>query len=392
MNKSLLPLQGLKVLEFEGNQSSMFCGMVLADYGADVIIAHNNISGYQPFVGNPEKSYINRGKRSIQLSVENKSHVELLLEMIPKLDIIIDPYPAGKLEELGINPNSLLKLNEKLIVVRITGFGQNSPLNKKENNNLIASSYSGIQSVAGTKNYTIPFANIADIAGGGASAILGILLAVFERFRTGKGQIIDVSSSDSLLYMQAFVHNRMNIGVWPNPRGHNLLDTGCPFYNSYQCADGKYLAVGCLEPKFFEAFVMNLGLKESEANELIDDQRNMELWPKMKELFIKTIKSKTLDEWTKIYAKSDACATPVIEIEELPKIKHFQDRKLVIANNNDFEIAPAPKLTNHDLQYNVGKKIPFRGEHNVEILNEFGISKSSIASFLKTSLNVKPSL
>jgi len=221
------------------------------------------------------------------------------------------------------------------------------------------------------------------VAEGGAFAALELLMLLYDRKKTDKGQVVDVSMADSVLYTRAFIHNGIKGELWNKPRGENLLDSGAPFYRAYRCGDGKYVSVGCLEPKFFYAFVKGLGLSEEKVEELSQNQLDEETWPKMREDFTKILGSKPQKHWESSFKNTDACVAPIVEIQDLANIPHFVNKQSIIKKSQaegigNFEIAPSPKLSNHDLSKNVGKKIPKRGEHTREVLGAFGVSEDVV--------------
>lgn len=306
------PLQGLKVLEFAGLAPGPFAGLLLADAGAKVL----RIDRYTPGVPAPTPDMLTRRKSSIAVDLKSPDGVRLIKDLAKKADIIIDPFRPGVLEKLGLGPEILCAINPRLIYGRMTGFrrdGRYAPMAGHDINYLAVS---GVLSLLGRSDEKPhpPINILADFAGGGATLFQGILLAVISREKTGKGQVVEANMVDGASYLATFPRQILKTPVGDHPRGENLLDGGSPYYDTYETKDGKYMAVGALEPQFYAALIKGLGLGDQNWEKRRLDR---EVWPEMRRHFEEIFRSKTRSEWEKVFDGTDACCTPVLEYSEL---------------------------------------------------------------------------
>ncbi|KAI0840003.1 CoA-transferase family III [Hypoxylon sp. FL0890] len=308
------PLQGLKVLEFAGLAPGPFTGMLLADAGAKVL----RIDRHTPGVEAPTPDMLTRHKSSIAVDLKSPNGVRLIKELAKDADIIIDPFRPGVLEKLGLGPEILCAINPRLIYGRMTGFRRDGHYALMAGHDINYLAVSGVLSLLGRSGEKPhpPINILADFAGGGATLFQGILLAVISREKTGKGQVVEANMVDGSSYLATFPRQILKTPVGDHPRGENLLDGGSPFYDTYETKDGKYMAVGALEPQFYAALIKGLGL----SNQNWEKRRlDRESWPEMKRQFDEIFKSKTRSEWETIFDGTDACCTPVLEYSELEK-------------------------------------------------------------------------
>lgn len=286
-----------------------FAGLLLADYGASVLRID------RPSAVSADQ--LTRRKTSITLNLRDSSSRNVLLPLLTAADVLIDPFRPGVLERLGLSPTEvLLKHNPRLIVARMTGFRRDGKYKDMAGHDINYLAVSGVLSMlgrAGDKPY--PPGNIlGDFAGGGAMCFLGIVLALIARASTGRGQVVEANMVDGSAYLATFPRLARQSPAWSGPRGQNLLDGGCPYYDTYETKDsGKYFAVGALEPQFYTALLRGLGLDPSAAPAR-EDRRN---WPALRQLFARRFKEKTRAEWEAVFDGTDACATPVLEQSEL---------------------------------------------------------------------------
>ncbi|KAJ9210645.1 hypothetical protein DTO166G4_7705 [Paecilomyces variotii] len=321
MASSAPPLAGTRVVELAGLAPGPFAGLLLADYGASVLRVDRSVSASAP---PPAADLLTRHKKSIILDLKNPDSKAVLLSLISTADVLIDPYRPGVLERLGLSPSEvLLKRNPRLIVARMTGFRRSGKYSTMAGHDINYLAVSGVLSMLGPAN-TAPYPPInllGDFAGGGAMCFLGILLALLSRSRTGKGQIVEANMVDGSAYVATMPRLSRNLPAWNKPRGENLLDGGCPFYTSYETKDqGKYFAVGALEAKFYKDLLKGLDLNPRDIPTR-DDPDN---WPALRSIFEKRFKEKTRSEWEAIFDGTDACATPVLEQDELQQRGHEQ--------------------------------------------------------------------
>jgi alpha-methylacyl-CoA racemase len=293
-----------------------FAGLLLADYGASVLRIDRAPSSTN-IVG---PSGMTRHKSSIYIDLKNPRSRDLLLSILLQADVLIDPFRPGVLERRGLSPTDvLLKLNPRLIIARMTGFRRDGKYKDMAGHDINYIAVSGVLSMLGRSGET-PYAPgniLGDFAGGGAMCFMGILLALISRQTTGKGQVVEANMVDGSAYLATMPRVALETPTWDGPRGTNLLDGGCPWYDTYETKDeGKYFAVGALEPHFYAVLLNGLGFKESD----VPDRDEKEHWPAIRELFTQRFKEKTRSEWEAVFNGSDACATPVLEQAELARL------------------------------------------------------------------------
>lgn len=286
-----------------------FAGLLLADYGASVLRVD------RPAAVNMDS--LTRRKSSIKLDLREPKSKEMLLRLLTATDILIDPFRPGVLERLGLSPTEvLLRHNPRLIVARMTGFRRDGKYKDMAGHDINYIAVSGVLSMlgrAGDKPYA-PGNILGDFAGGGAICFLGILLALLARNSTGRGQVVEANMVDGSAYLATFPRVASKNPSWNQPRGENLLDSGCPYYDTYETKDsGRYFAVGALEPQFYAALLRGLGLDAARLPAR-EDRKN---WPVLRDIFTRRFKEKTRAEWETVFDGTDACATPVLEHGEL---------------------------------------------------------------------------
>ncbi|XP_039698645.1 alpha-methylacyl-CoA racemase isoform X1 [Pteropus medius] len=364
-----MPLRGITVLELAGLAPGLFCGMVLADFGARVVLVERPGA-----VGNVR--LLARGKRSLVVDLKQPRGVAVLRRLSAQADVVLEPFRRGVMEKLQLGPEILQKENPKLIYARLSGFGQSGRFSGVAGHDINYLALSGVLSKIGRsgENPHAPLNLLAAFGGGGLMCALGILMALFERTRSGKGQIIDASMVEGAAYLSSFLWKTENKGLWKQPRGENLIDGGAPFYTTYRTADGEFMAVGALEPQFYELLVKGLGLKSDE----LPNQMSITDWPEMKKKFADVFAKKTKAEWCQIFDGTDACVTPVLTLEEVPHHGHNKERgSFVIDGEQEVIPRPAPVLSNTPAVPS-SQRDPFLGEHTEEILKEFGFSQEEI--------------
>ncbi|OCL09352.1 CoA-transferase family III [Glonium stellatum] len=305
------PLTGIRVLEFAGLAPGPFAGMLLADYGATVLRIDR-----APAI--PTSDQLTRRKTSICVNMKAPSGLALIKKIIPNVDVVIDPFRPGVLEKAGLGPEEvLLKLNPRLIVGRMTGFRRDGKYSQMAGHDINYIAVSGVLSLFGRKGEKpYPPGNVVgDFAGGGAMCFLGILLALLGRERGGgRGQVVEANMVDGSAILATMPRLGMKTPIWSGERGTNLLDGGSPYYDTYETKDGKYMAVGALEPQFFAALLKGLSIPVSSLSGPREDKKT---WPALRALFTSTFRSKTRAEWERIFDGTDACCTPVFTQAEL---------------------------------------------------------------------------
>ncbi|KAF4458464.1 alpha-methylacyl- racemase [Fusarium albosuccineum] len=313
------PLYGIKVLEFAGLAPGPFAGMLLSDAGASVLRIDRAQPGTSPRLAPraiPTEDMLARHKASIAVDLKSARGVALIKRLASKADVIIDPFRPGVLEKLGLGPDVLCSLNPRLIYGRMTGFrrdGKYALMAGHDINYLAVSGALGLLGREGEKPHP-PWNILADFAGGGAVLFQGVLMAVIARHSSGRGQVVEANMVDGSSYLATFPRMALKTPLGDRGRGNNILDGGCPWYDTYETSDGKYMSVGALEPQFFAALVKGLGLVDQgwEAT-----RQDTSLWPEMRKIMTDKFRSKTRTEWETVFDGTDACCTPVLEYSEL---------------------------------------------------------------------------
>lgn len=374
-----MALKGVRVLELAGLAPAPYCGMILADFGAQVIRVDKMKS-----TGLPDS--LARGKRSIAINLKSPAGVTVMKKLCEKSDVLIEPFRHGVMEKLGLGPEMLLRDNPKLIYARLTGYGQSGRYASVAGHDINYLALSGVLSRLGRKHEKpyMPINLIADFAGGGLMCAMGIVMALYERARSGQGQVIDTSMVEGAAYVGSFLWTSQNAGYWYASRGGNLLDGGAPFYDTYKTSDGKFMAVGAIEPDFYSMLLKGLGL---DADKL-PDQMSFPDWNEMKTIFQDTFSKKTQAEWCKVFDGTDACVTPVVEFKDAAQYPHNADRASYFKNvENETCPWPAPILSRTPAIPS-RRRNPQIGEHTEEILLEYGFSEEKISE-LRTSGSVE---
>ncbi|XP_048734819.2 alpha-methylacyl-CoA racemase-like isoform X2 [Ostrea edulis] len=356
-----MALHGVKVIEFAGLAPAPFCGMILSDFGAKVIRIDKPNS--------LEMDRQGRGKRSIAIDLKKKEGLSIVRQLCSTADVLIEPFRAGVMEKLGLGPKFLLNENPKLIYARLTGYGQNGPMSSRAGHDINYIATSGVLSYIGRSRERphAPLNLLADFAGGGMTCALGIIMALYERTQSGQGQVIDASMVEGSAYVANWLWKSSDLPIWGKPRGENSLDGGAPFYDTYETADKKYMAVGALEPQFYVKLLQGLGLSVEEYPQtMIND--------KMKQKIAQVFATKTRAEWTEIFKDMDACCTPILDPQEAALHPHNAINKSFLRSaDGKFEPGPAPKLSRTPGVDRV-LTAPRQGQHTVEILKEIGYS------------------
>ncbi|XP_070599592.1 alpha-methylacyl-CoA racemase [Erythrolamprus reginae] len=367
-----MALQGVRVLEMAGLAPAPLCGLILADFGAQVVRVDRSPSG-----ASVAPDVQGRGKRSVALDLKQPQGSAALRRMAQRADVLVDPFRPGIMEKFGLGPDILLQDNPRLIFARLTGFGQSGKYARLAGHDINYVSVSGVLSKLGRKNEN-PYAPVnllADFAGGGVMCAMGIIMALYERTKSGKGQVIDASMVEGVAYLSSFLWKSRNLGFWSRGRGENLLDSGAPFYEIYKTSDGKFMAVGALEPQFYEQFIRGLGLDLQK----LPSQMSVSDWPEMKKIFTDVFKKKSQAQWCEIFDGVDACVTPVLTLDEAASHPHNEQRGSFLKNDQE-EISPRPSpFLSRTPATPSFKRDPSVGEHTEEVLLEYGFSRKEIS-------------
>jgi len=338
MNNGKGPLAGLKVLELEGLGPAPFCGMMLADMGAEVISLTRKSSD------KPRPDAVSeRGKQSIAVNLKSPEGVALVHRLCASVDVLIEGFRPGVAERLGIGPEDCMAHNPKLVYGRMTGWGQDGPLAQAAGHDLNYIALSGALHGMGDPNYPPkpPLNLVGDFGGGGMFLAFGVMCAVFEAGRSGKGQVIDVSMVEGAATLMHMMYAWMADGRWQDKRGSNMLDGAAHFYDSYETSDGKYITLGAIEPQFYQLMRDKLELTDDE----FDHQNAPQHWPSLKEKITALIKTRTRDQWCELLEGSDVCFAPVLSMNEAPLHPHNQQRGSFFTQGGVVQPSPAPKFS-----------------------------------------------
>ncbi len=332
------PLRGVRVIEFAGIGPGPFASMLLSDMGADVV------SIARPGQGKRDvRDFVNRGRRVIELDLKSAAHIEQALDLIAAADVLIEGFRPQVMERLGLGPDVVLKRNPRLVYGRMTGWGQEGPLSQAAGHDINYIAITGaLDSFRSGSGETVsPLNLVGDYGGGALYLVVGVLAAVIEARASGKGQVVDAAMCDGVSSMLTMFHSLRATGRWTEQPRTNLLDGGAPFYRTYECKDGGFMAIGALEPQFYAELRQLAGLDE----ECYDAQMNRAEWPKVQEKMAALFKTKTRDEWAKILEGSDACAAAVLGLFDAPKHPHLAARQTFVTADGYVQPAPAPRFS-----------------------------------------------
>jgi alpha-methylacyl-CoA racemase len=334
------PLSGIRVIEIASLAPAPFGCMILADLGADVLrVDRADQSG--PDARQPTDPLV-RGRRSIGLNLKDPAATDVLLQLIEGADVLVEGFRPGVAERLGFGPQVCAVRNPRLIFARMTGWGQDGPLAPTAGHDIDYIAISGALGMVGRAGQTpVPPVNlVGDFGGGGMLLALGILAALVERAGSGLGQVVDAAMVDGSALLTSFVYGLLAAGIWQDKRGTNLLDGGAPFYDTYATADGQYMAVGALEPQFYEALLRGLGLTDAGLPGQHDRQR----WPELRQRFTEIFSRRTRAEWEQVFAGTDACVSPVLSLAEASEHPHAAARNAFVSVDGVTQPAPAPRF------------------------------------------------
>jgi len=366
------PIKGYVVLELAGIGPAPMAGMLLADMGATVIRIERP-SGSTATITEPVSS---RGKKSLVLNLKSELGLQTLLSLIERADVLIDPYRPGVCEKLGIGPEVCLARNPRLIFARMTGWGQAGPLAQAAGHDINFIAITGALHATGRKGEkpVAPLNLVGDMGGGGMLLANGVLAALLERERSGKGQVVDAAMVDGAAQLMWMFHGFAAQDGWDaTQRESNILDGGAHFYDTYECADGKYIAIGAVETQFYRLLIESIGLDDSAHG----DRNDPANWPAMKQVFTELFLTKSQQQWCEILEGSDACFAPVLNFIEAPKHPANVERNTYINVDGIVQPAPAPRFSRTPSTVAHGAH-PI-GEDSIEILNQFGFSEQQIA-------------
>ena len=337
------PLSGLRVLEFAALGAAPYSGMILADMGADVVrIDRPGPDLKSQLIPDPRADLMSRDRRSIVIDLKTTAGVALALDLVAKADALIEGLRPGVMERIGLGPEECLSRNPHLVYGRVTGWGRTGPLAESAGHDINFVALSGVLHMIGERGGPpIPPLNVAgDFAGGGMMLAFGILAALYERERSGQGQVVDAAMVDGAALLATFAHGLTAVGRWQDERGTNLLDGGAHFYRCYECSDGRYISVGPLEPEYYAQFLQRAGL-EAEDWPQYDPAR----WPELARRLAEVMRTRSQAEWCRIFADSDACVAPVLSLSEATLHPHNVARGIFTKQDGIMQPIPTPAFS-----------------------------------------------
>ncbi|MEL6324950.1 MAG: CaiB/BaiF CoA-transferase family protein [Pseudomonadota bacterium] len=358
------PLKGVKFVEFAGIGPGPFCGMLLSDLGADVIRIDRPGSGG----GNPA-DVTGRGRRSIALDLKSEADHEKALQLMAVADGLFEGFRPGVMERLGLGPEEALRRNPKLVYGRMTGWGQTGPLAEAAGHDLNYIALTGALHAMGRKGErpSPPLNLVGDYGGGALYLAFGLCAGIINARETCEGQVIDCAMTDGAASLASMFFGMRAMGVWTDEREANLLDGGAHFYDTYECADGRWVSIGSIEPQFYALLLEKAGLDDPDFSAQMDRSK----WPSLKEKLAAVIKTKTCDDWCAVMEGTDVCFAPVLSMAEAPDHPHNKARETFIEIDGVVQPAPAPRFSKTPGK--VQGTAPGRGEHTDEILRDWGI-------------------
>ena len=362
------PLHGFRVVEFAGIGPGPFAAMLLSDMGAEVIRIDRK-GGRSP--AKSEITY--RGRQAVALDMKKPEGVEAALRLIDKADALIEGFRPGVMERLGVGPDLCLKRNPKLVYGRMTGWGQTGPLSDAAGHDINYIALTGaLHGIGHATDKQVPPLNLVGDFGGGALYLaFGVVCGLLEAQRSGKGQIVDTAMTDGSASLMAMFYGMSATGMWKDQRGVNLLDSGAHFYDTYETKDGKYIALGSIEPQFYKELMEKIRVTDAAFAAQMD--RNA--WPSLKEKLTNIIKTKTRDEWDEIMLGSDVCYAPVLTLAEAPKHPHNVARKTFVEVDGIVQPAPAPRFSRTVPEV----QGPPQGANNSAALKAWGFGDGDVA-------------
>jgi acetyl-CoA hydrolase len=359
------PLAGLRILEIYGIGPVPFCGMLLADLGADVVLVDREQMGAEDLdLG--RHTIVNRGKRSIALDLKSDEGVQTLLRLVENCDALMEGMRPGVMERLGLGPDVCLARNPKLVYGRMTGWGQSGPLAQAAGHDINYLALSGALWYSGQPGEPPMSAPslVGDIGGGSMYLAVGLLAAVMSARATGQGQVVDAAIVDGSANMMNLLMGLKSAGRFSNERGRSILD-GPHWYRTYRCADGRFISVGALEPKFYRILIDKLGLAQDPA---YAEPRDPNAWPQLHRGFAELFAGRTRDEWCTLLEGTDACFAPVLDPDEAARHPHMAQREVYGRIDGVMQAHPAPRFSRTPAQ---AGRVPRRGEHRQDVLDEW---------------------
>ncbi|MDI3385401.1 CaiB/BaiF CoA-transferase family protein [Streptomyces sp. B-S-A8] len=360
------PLSGVRVVELAGIGPGPFAAMLLADLGADVVRVDRPGGGGLGI--DPAYDITNRNKRSVRIDLKSPEGPGRVLDLVERADILIEGYRPGVAERLGVGPEECRARNSRLVYGRMTGWGQEGPLAQRAGHDIGYIAVTGTLGLIGRPDDApaIPANLVGDYAGGSLYLVVGVLAALQHARTTGEGQVVDAAIVDGATHLASMIHGMLAAGGWQDRRGVNLLDGGCPFYGTYETADGGHMAVGALEQQFYDEFVTLLGVADRAPA-----RQDLAAWGELRDTIAAAFKTRTRAEWTAVFEGSDACVAPVLSLREAPGHPHLAARATFVEHSGITQPAPAPRFSATPGAVRRGPAQP--GADTAEVARDWGV-------------------
>lgn len=366
------PLTGLRVIEFAGIGPGPLAGMLLADMGADVIVIERP-AALRTLGGGDA---LNRGKRSVCLDLKSAAGLAAVKRLVDSADALLEGYRPGVMERLGLGPDAFAQSNPRLVYGRVTGWGQTGPLAQAAGHDINYVALTGVASIASRAGQppTLPATIIGDMAGGAMFAAFGIVCALHEARRSGRGQVVDAAMIDGVGALSGLVHSLRGIGFWQDDPATNFFLHGSPFYDSFECGDGRFVTLGAIEPPFYAELLRRLGLTD------VDPGRQYAAgdWPALRERIAARLREKTREQWCALLEGTDACFAPVLSLAEAAEHPHQRARGNFVTVDGKTQPAPAPRFSRTPAR--VPAASPAAGSDTDAVLHELGLGADEIAA------------
>ncbi len=360
------PLNGYRILEMAGLGPAPFCAMLLSDMGADVVRIDRE-GGSNPL--DLKIDVLNRGRRSVALNLKTPEGIATAFALIARADAVIEGYRPGVMERLGLGPEECLAKNPRLVYGRMTGWGQAGPLAHAAGHDINYIALTGVLDAIGTdESVTPPLNLIGDFGGGALYLAFGVVCALLEARASGEGQVVDAAMVDGAAHLMTMMYGLSQQGKWTDKRQDNLLDGGAHFYGAFECADGKWIAIGSIEPQFYRLLLDTLGI-DSDAEGV---SQSKEDWQRMREQLRQTFLREPQSHWCELMEGTDICFAPVLSMADAPEHPHNKDRSVFVKDFGITQPGPAPRFSR--TPGSIRRPPPQPGEHTAEVLEEWGIS------------------
>jgi len=366
------PLAGLRVIEFAGIGPGPFAGMLLADMGADVIVIER--PAQLRTLGGGDA--MNRGKRSICLDLKKPAALAAVKALVDNSDALIEGYRPGVMERLGLGPEAFAQSNPRLVYGRVTGWGQSGPLAQSAGHDINYVAITGALSIATRQGVppSLPATLLGDMAGGAMFLVFGLVCALLEAKNSGRGQVVDAAMVDGVSCLTALIHSLRGGGLWADSPAQNFFLHASPFYDCFECADGRYLSLGAIEPPFYRELLQRLELDDVDPARQYDSRD----WPALRERVARRLKEKPRDAWAALLEGSDACAAPVLNLTEAAEHPHQRARGNFVEVDGRLQPTAAPRFSRTPAR--PPGAAPQPGQHGAELLAELGLSAAQIAA------------